>query len=316
MTDAENTEHTQTTGNVQDTPSGTGEPVTQNITEDVTQQQRYDERAPYSQQAQQTEQTQQTEQAQQTEWSIDVVPNSRLDEWHGAPGAVVQPNVQGAKQPTDTFPRSNAGPGNEDDPAGTNVVPPVMTGEQRWVNAQVGALDSEGGKDWTEQVGTVTGPGTPGLVSQSGGETGQGEWPPVAQDENQYTNPQYAGIQGNMMGSNPIVQGEPFEQGVPPNQPPKTPGNDGFVEGGVEGPPTEAYGQGKTRQFAGLGADPGIVQQEALQSQQYHREERRSRQGMLGVAADMLGRLFGNGKRTPVPPPAADEGEAAGEAHP
>lgn len=296
MTNAENTQDTQ--GSQQAGKMQGNQPAAE---ENSTQQQHYDERAPYDQQTRQTE-----------EWSVDVAPGEPQP---GAQGGE-QLNVQGADQPTAIFPRDNPEQANEDSPIGTNEIPPTTTGEQRWVNAQVGALDSEGGKDWTEQAGTVTGPGTPGLVSQSGGETGQGEWPPVAQDESRYTNPEYAGIQGNMMGSNPVIQGEPFEQGMPPNQPPRTPGNEGFVEEGVEGPPTEAYGQGKTRQFAGLGAEPGIVQQEVLQSQHYEREERRSQQGILGVAADMLGRLFGNGKRTPDEDHGRDEGEAAGEAHP
>jgi hypothetical protein len=271
----------------------------------VTRQQEYDAHAPYNQQTQQTE----ASVAEELGWAQGESPA-------GAEGGA-QPNVQGADQPTAIFPRSNPEPGNADDPVGTNLIPPVSTGERRWVDAQVGALDSEGGKDWTNQVGTATGPGTPGLVSQSGGESGQGEWPPVAQDENQYTNPEYAGIQGDMMGSNPTIQGAPFEQGLPPGQDDLTPGNEGFVEGGNEGPPTEAYGQGETRQLAPLGAEPGIEQQEILQSQQYEREERRSRQGILGAVGDMLGALFGNAKRTPVPPPAGeDEGETAGEAHP
>lgn len=297
MTDEENTPNPQSTQDTLDSQSDAGE---SDANTSATQEQRG---IPSN---------------QQTEWSIDVAPGEPQAELLGAPEAGAQPNVQGADQSTAIFPRSNPEPGNADDPVGTNLIPPTTTGEQRWVNAQVGALDSEGGKDWTDQVGAATGPGTTGLVSPSGGESGQGEWPPVAQDENQYANPQYAGIQGNMMGSNPVIQGEPFEQGMPPNQPPSTPGNAGFVEGGVEGPPTEAYGQGETRQFAGQGAEPGIEQQEVLQSQQYEREERRSQQGILGVAADMFSRLFG-GKRTSLPSPTGegeDEGEAAGEAHP
>jgi hypothetical protein len=54
---------------------------------------------------------------------------------------------------------------------------------------------------------------------------------------------------------------------------PQPPGDQGFLEQGVARS-DEAYGQGETREFAPQGAEPGIAQQEALQSQQYEREER------------------------------------------
>jgi hypothetical protein len=174
---------------------------------------------------------------------------------------------------------------DEDDPLLTGEIPPPTTGEARWVREQTGALGSEGGNDWTNQAGTVT--------SAAGGG-------------NERDLPD-----GDTGGSAPA--GPRYEPGVVSPQPA---GNQGFLEQGVEGPPNEAYGQGMTRQFAPLGAEPGIEQQEVLQSRQYEREERRSEQGMLGAVGDMLGKLFGNARRTPDEDRDRDEGEAAGEAHP
>jgi hypothetical protein len=115
------------------------------------------------------------------------------------------------------------------------------------------------------------------------------------------------------LGAPSWAKNEPFEQrtaGGPAGAPA---GNEGIVERGAGSAADEDYGQGETQQFDPRGEEPGIEQQEALQSQQYEREKRRSRQGMLGAVGDMLGGLFGNTKRTAD---TRDEGEAAGEAHP
>lgn len=265
----------------------------QDGSQDTTDQQ-YASEIPYNQQTGQTE--------------ADLRQGERRAEGQGEQRAEQRAEQGAERQPM----RQQA---DEDDPMATGAIPQPTTGERRWVSSDLGALDSEGGHDWTNQVGTVTGPGTPGLAGPAGGASDQGEWPPIGGDQNKYWNPEEYAIQGDMMAGGPTIQGAPFAEGMPPEpqgKPTEPAGNDGFLEQGIEGPPNEAYGQGVTRQFAPRGAEPGIEQQEVLQSQQYEREERHSEQGMLGVVGDMLGKLFGNAKRTPD----EDEGEAAGEAHP
>jgi hypothetical protein len=150
------------------------------------------------------------------------------------------------------------------------------------------------------------------------------DWPPSDQQA-QPTTPPQAGNEGDpslrrdIPGTETGEQrwagagvGESVEENRQATPGPRPPGDEGYLEEPGGTAPSEAYGQGETREFTPLGADRGIEQQEVLQSQQYEAEERRSDQGFLGAIGEKLRSLFGNAPR----PPRDDTGEDAGEAHP
>ncbi len=214
--------------------------------------------------------------------------------------------------------------GNEGDPARSREIPGTETGEQRWAGADVGAPGLAGGREATtaaaNQVDTMTGgattTGAPGPASPNVEESRQARSAPQPPSDEGYLEEPGDITPSAAYGRDDTVIGA----GAPElaSSTPEIPSAESYPETPQPGATTsnEAYGQGETREFSALGAEPGIEQQEVLQSQPYAREERRAKQrptqGILGLVGDMLRGLFGNAPRTPRD----DEGEAAGEAHP